>query len=92
VWPLVEGFPAVRHVMVIAVPDDHWGERPLACVVPVPGRAVDGAGLRTFLAGRVASWWVPEHSWVIDEIPKTSTGKFAKAVLRARTASGLAPG
>jgi fatty-acyl-CoA synthase len=79
--------PDVHEAAVIAVPDDRWGERPLACVVPVPGRTVDERGLRAHLTGRVASWWIPERVWVIDEIPKTSTGKFAKAVLRARAAA-----
>ncbi|MGH3251758.1 MAG: AMP-binding protein [Trebonia sp.] len=82
-WGMTETSP-VHEAAVIAVPDDRWGERPLACVVPVRGRTVDERGLRAHLTGRVASWWIPERVWVIDEIPKTSTGKFAKAVLRER--------
>jgi fatty-acyl-CoA synthase len=79
--------PDVHEAAVIAVADDRWGERPLACVVPVGGRTVDERGLRAYLTGRVASWWIPEHIWIVDEIPKTSTGKFAKAVLRERAAA-----
>ena len=79
--------PDVHEAAVIAVPDDRWGERPLACVVPAPGRTVDERELQDYLAGRVASWWIPEQVWVVEEIPKTSTGKFAKAVLRARASA-----
>jgi fatty-acyl-CoA synthase len=73
---------------VIAVPDDRWDERPLACVVLKEGSATTLADLRTFLAGRVAKWWLPERWSIIEEVPKTSVGKFDKKVLRARHANG----
>jgi fatty-acyl-CoA synthase len=44
--------------------------------------------LRVFLAGRVARWWLPERWAILDEVPKTSVGKFDKKVLRARHADG----
>jgi fatty-acyl-CoA synthase len=84
--------PDVHEAAVIAVPDERWGERPLACVVPVSGRTVDERELRAYLTGRIASWWIPEQVWVVDEIPKTSTGKFAKTVLRARASARGAAG
>jgi fatty-acyl-CoA synthase len=74
--------PSVREAAVIAVADERWGERPLACVVPAEGCAVEPGELRDFLAGRVSSWWIPEQIWVLGEIPKTSTGKFSKLALR----------
>jgi acyl-CoA synthetase (AMP-forming)/AMP-acid ligase II len=80
--------PAVYEAAVIAVPDERWGERPLACVVPAAGRELDAESLRSHLAGRVASWWVPEQILVLDEIPKTSTGKFSKTALRQLVRSG----
>ena len=52
------------------------------------GRDVDADGIRAHLAGRVAKWWIPERIEFIDEVPKTSVGKFDKKVLRARFASG----
>jgi fatty-acyl-CoA synthase len=76
--------PAVREAAVIGVPDDRWGERPLACVVPEDGAEVDFDDLRTFLESRVARWWIPERVEVIDEVPKTSVGKFSKKTLRER--------
>ncbi|MFG1604827.1 long-chain fatty acid--CoA ligase [Actinoplanes sp. NPDC049265] len=78
--------PAVAEAAVVAVPDQRWGERPLACVVLAPGGAVTADDLRTHLAGRVASWWVPDEFRFVAEIPKTATGKFAKAALRRRIA------
>jgi len=78
----------VLEAAVIGVPDARWDERPLACVVPKPGAAVIVDELRTFLAGRVARWWVPERWSVIEEVPKTSVGKFDKKALRVRYSRG----
>jgi fatty-acyl-CoA synthase len=78
--------PSVREAAVIAVADERWGERPLACVVPAPGHLIEPDELREFLKARVSSWWVPEQIWVLAEIPKTSTGKFSKLALRAQRA------
>jgi fatty-acyl-CoA synthase len=80
--------PDVMEAAVIGVPDPRWDERPLACVVLKPGAAPDAAGLRTFLEDRVAKWWIPERWAFIDEVPKTSVGKFDKKVLRAQQAAG----
>ncbi len=76
--------PAVREAAVIAVPDAKWGERPLACVVPEDGEQLDADILREFLSDRVARWWIPERVEIIDEVPKTSVGKFSKKTLRER--------
>ena len=73
---------------VIAVPDERWDERPLACVVLKQGSATTIAELRTFLADRVPRWWLPERWAIIREVPKTSVGKFDKKVLRSQFASG----
>jgi fatty-acyl-CoA synthase len=78
--------PAVREVAVIAVPDERWGERPLACVVLVPGRSVTPAELREHLSGLVVKWWLPEQWAFVDEVPRTSVGKHDKKLLRARHA------
>ena len=76
--------PDVVEAAVIGVPDPKWDERPLACVVCTEGSSVDAAGLQAFLADKVAKWQVPERWAFIDEVPKTSVGKFDKKVLRAR--------
>jgi fatty-acyl-CoA synthase len=53
-------------------------------VVPCEGEDLDAGELRSFLSERVAKWWVPERIEFIDEVPKTSVGKFDKKVLRRR--------
>jgi fatty-acyl-CoA synthase len=80
--------PDVVEAAVIAVPDPRWDERPLACVVCREGAAGDPGELRDFLAAYVAKWQLPERWTFIDEVPKTSVGKFDKKVLRARYADG----
>jgi fatty-acyl-CoA synthase len=88
------GHPGVQEAAVIAAPDERWGERPLACVVVRPEQKAQlGADeLRSHLASRVARWWLPDRYEFIDEIPKTSVGKFDKKVLRARLLEGKVVG
>jgi fatty-acyl-CoA synthase len=76
--------PDVVEAAVIGVPDPKWDERPLACIVTAEGSAVTAADLQAFLADKVAKWQLPERWAFIDEVPKTSVGKFDKKVLRAR--------
>ncbi|MFE7810404.1 long-chain fatty acid--CoA ligase [Streptomyces sp. NPDC057433] len=82
--------PDVAEAAVVAVPDDKWGERPLATVVLKEGSTADFTTLREFLAGegRIAKWQLPERWTVIESVPKTSVGKFDKKVLRRRYAEG----
>jgi fatty-acyl-CoA synthase len=80
--------PDVIEAAVIGVPDEKWDERPLACVVLKADAATTIEQLRGFLAERVAKWWVPERWALIDEVPKTSVGKFDKKVLRVRREHG----
>ena len=80
--------PAVFEAAVIAVPDERWGERPLACIVRRPDAQASPAELRNFLSDKVATWWLPERWCFIDAVPKTSVGKFDKKVLRKQYADG----
>jgi fatty-acyl-CoA synthase len=84
----VMAHPDVYEAAVIAVPDPKWSERPLVCVVPKPDRAPAPADLLEFLVGRVPRWWLPDEWAFIDEVPKTSVGKFDKKVMRADFAAG----
>jgi fatty-acyl-CoA synthase len=83
--------PAVKEAAVVGVPDERWDERPLACVVLREGEKASVDDLKGFLADRVAKWWLPERWSFIEEVPKTSVGKFDKKVLRARYAEGELP-
>jgi fatty-acyl-CoA synthase len=75
--------PSVAEAAVIAVPDEKWSERPLACVVWKPGQAATPAELaQHLLSSGFAKWQLPDRYEVIDAIPRTSTGKFWKLRLR----------
>ena len=82
------GHDDVLEAAVIGVPDEKWDERPLACVVRKEGSRVAPSELGAYLEGKVAKWWTPERWSFIDEVPKTSVGKFDKKVLRAAFAKG----
>ncbi len=77
--------PAVAEAAVIAIPDEKWSERPLACVVLKPGAAAEPAALNAhLLAQHFAKWQLPERYEFIEAVPRTSTGKFWKLKLRER--------
>jgi len=78
------GHPAVAEAAVVAVPHPKWDERPLAVVVLKPGQQASFDDLIGFLAPNFAKWWLPDAIEFIDEIPRTSVGKFKKSVLRDR--------
>jgi fatty-acyl-CoA synthase len=80
--------PSVREAAVVGVPDERWQERPLATVVLHEGVELAPDELKTFLADKVARWWIPERWTFIDEIPRTSVGKYDKKTIRARYAEG----
>ncbi|MFE4855979.1 long-chain fatty acid--CoA ligase [Streptomyces sp. NPDC056670] len=80
--------PEVVEAAVVAVPDDKWGERPLATVVLKPGATADYAALKAFLAEKIAKWQLPERWALIEAVPKTSVGKFDKKVIRRQYADG----
>ncbi|MFK8909793.1 long-chain fatty acid--CoA ligase [Streptomyces sp. YS-3] len=80
--------PEVAEAAVVAVPDEKWGERPLATVVLKPGASAGYADLRDFLARSVAKWQLPERWTIVESVPKTSVGKFDKKVIRRQYADG----
>jgi fatty-acyl-CoA synthase len=87
----IMGHPAVAEAAVIAVPSERWMERPLACVVVRPGHAVTREEILGYLEGRVAKWWLPDDVRFIEEVPKTSVGKFSKRQLRDQFADVRLP-
>jgi fatty-acyl-CoA synthase len=80
--------PEVTEAAVVAVPDEKWGERPLATVVLAEDATAGYPELRAFLGERIARWQLPERWTQLPEVPKTSVGKFDKKVIRARYAEG----
>jgi len=80
------GHPDVVEAAVVGVPDERWQERPLAAIVVKQGSSVTARELRTFLADKVVRWRLPERWTFVDEIPRTSVGKYDKKAIRSRYA------
>jgi fatty-acyl-CoA synthase len=87
----IMGHPKVAEAAVIAVPHPKWSERPLACVVVKPGQTLSRDEVLEFLRSRLAPWQLPDDVVFIDEVPKTSVGKFSKKTLRDQFASYVLP-
>lgn len=90
----IMGHPAVLEAAVIGIPHPKWQERPVAYVVAKPefkGRLTQEE-LLEFLRPQVARWWLPDEIRFIDEIPKTSVGKFDKKAIRERALSTTTTG
>ncbi len=80
--------PKVLEAAVIAIPDERWSERPLACVVARPDfrGSLTESELNEHLAKDFAKWSLPERYLFLDELPKTSVGKFDKRAMRQQYA------
>jgi len=74
--------PSVVSVAVVGAPDEKWGERVVAFVVPHPGRPVDVSQLVSHCRGLIAGYKVPKEIHLTDALPLTATGKVQKVVLR----------
>ena len=83
--------PDVYEAAVVARPDEKWGEVPVAFVTIRPGAELDLEQLRQFLRGRLAGFKIPKALEVVDELPKTATGKIQKFVLRDQAAAAAHP-
>jgi fatty-acyl-CoA synthase len=81
--------PDVTEAAVIGVASTRWGERAMACVVTAEGATLSADEILAWLDGRVVKWWMPDRVEFIDEVPKTSVGKFSKKTLRDRYADVL---
>jgi fatty-acyl-CoA synthase len=74
--------PAVAEAAVFAARHLKWAERPVAAVVFKPGKKATKEELAAHLDGRFAKWMLPDAYVFMEQIPRTSTGKFLKTKLR----------
>jgi fatty-acyl-CoA synthase len=88
---LISLHPAVAEVAVVGIPDEKWGERPLAMVVPASGKPEDFPvqEVKDFMMkyvenGTISKYSIPDRFDVVDQIPKTSVGKLDKKVIRQK--------
>jgi acyl-CoA synthetase (AMP-forming)/AMP-acid ligase II len=84
----IDSHPDVVEVAVIAAPDDRWGERPKAFVIPRPGATVTEQEIIDHVRGQLAHFKAPDHVAFVTELPKTSTGKIQKFTLRDKEWAG----
>ena len=79
--------PRVSEAVVVGLPHERWTEAITAVVVPRPGETIDPAGLLQALRAELDGYKVPKSVIVVDELPKTSTGKIQKNVVRDQHAA-----
>ncbi|GAB3618418.1 long-chain fatty acid--CoA ligase [Okibacterium endophyticum] len=81
---LINDYEGVTGVAVIGVPDEKWGEVPWAVLTTREGVDVTTDQLKGFLDGKLARYKIPKNVVIVDEFPRTGSGKVRKADLRAR--------
>ncbi len=87
---LILGLDEVTGAAVIGIPDERWGETPWAVVTLRDGAELTTARLSEYLAGRIARYKIPKNVVVVDELPRTASGKVKKLDLRKRFGSSPA--
>lgn len=90
---MISEHPAVTSVAVVGIPDDQWGERPMAMVVCAPAMAIDQSELERHLqqfvsSGQINKWAIPKQIKFVTDIPKTSVGKINKKLIRENELAG----
>jgi acyl-CoA synthetase (AMP-forming)/AMP-acid ligase II len=86
--------PNILECGVAGVPDSHWGERPKAFITVKPGTQLTGEEVIKFAKDHpgISRFAVPREVEIVDELPKTSTGKIRKNVLREWAKGGSREG
>lgn len=76
--------PGILEAGVVSVPDSHWGERPKAFITIKQGISLEGSEVITWArnASGISKFMIPREVEVVTELPKTSTGKIRKNILR----------
>jgi fatty-acyl-CoA synthase len=81
------GNPLIHEVAVIPIPHEKWGERPKAVVILTPGEPYRQGiedEIRKWAKGKMAGWMVPDVVEIVEELPKTATGKVKKHILKGK--------
>ena len=79
--------PSVAEAAVVGAPDEQWGEVPIAFVTARGGEEIDADELIAFARERLARFKVPKRIVVLEELPKTGTGKIQKFELRGKVSA-----
>jgi fatty-acyl-CoA synthase len=80
----------VLEATFVGIPDEKWGERPMAIIKAVPGAKQNPMEILEFLQkegvdkGKIAKWMLPDFVVFVNDIPKTSVGKFDKIAIRKK--------
>jgi fatty-acyl-CoA synthase len=85
------GHPDVQEAAAIAMAHPKWTERPMLVIVPRGNCGLTAEGVRDYLDGRIAKWWMPDDIAFLDELPHTATGKVSKLQLRERFKDHVLP-
>ena len=81
---VIASHPRVKEVAIIGQPSAKWGESPVAVVVTTNGEALDSEEMIAFCRDKIAGFKIPRHVELVEELPRTPTGKIQKHLLRAR--------
>jgi len=81
---VVRQHPKVQEAAVIGVPDEKWGERPIAIIVPKEGQVVTTEEIREFCKDKLAKFKIPDRVELTNELPIVGPGKIAKWKLREK--------
>lgn len=81
---LISGIPGITGAAVIGVPDERWGEVPIAVVTVADGAEIDTDTVRTHLEGKIARYKLPKRVQIVADLPRTASGKVIKADVRAQ--------
>jgi acyl-CoA synthetase (AMP-forming)/AMP-acid ligase II len=76
--PIIERHPEVAMSAIVGLPDDIKGYKPYAFVELKPGCISNSAKIKDFIIKNVATYQIPRHVWVLDQLPRTNIGKIDK--------------
>jgi long-chain acyl-CoA synthetase len=74
--------PDIQECAVIGLPDEEWGERVTACIIPKPDTSFDGNGLKAYMKSRLSPFKVPKEFLELNDFPRSPAGKILKRELR----------